>query len=94
MNEIVDLTICAKEVIEKGSFQAKRNIMSKLGSNLVWNEEKLSIYNSIAINKLVNGIKGARALSSKFEPKNFLAIKHSNEKTSEFSPVFSTLLRG
>ncbi|HLP86705.1 MAG TPA: recombinase family protein, partial [Candidatus Paceibacterota bacterium] len=92
MNEIVDLTQCAKLILEKGDIRAKRSILSKLGSNLVWNEEKLSIYNNNAINKLVKGIKDAKSISSKFEPKTFLTTQGLNEKTSEFSPVFSTLL--
>lgn len=94
MNEIVDLTLCTKEILEKGTMQAKRNILSKLSSNLVWNEEKLSIYNSKAINKLVEGIKGIRERNPKFEPKNCVVWKGLNEKTDEFSPVFSTWLRG
>ncbi len=94
MNEIVDLTLCTKEVLEKGSMQAKRNILSKLSSNLVWNEKELFIYNSKAINKLVEGIKGIREKNPKFEPKNCVVWKGLNKKTSEFSPVFSSLLRG
>lgn len=92
MNEIVDLTLCTKEILKKGTIQAKRIILSKLGSNLVWNEEKLNINNSKAVNKLVEGIKLAKSICPKFEPKNFLVYKSLNEKTSEFSPVFSTLL--
>ena len=94
MNEIADLTLCMKEILEKGSMQAKRNILSKLGSNLIWNDEKLSISNSNAINKLVEGIKRAKAINSKFEPKNYRINKGLKEKTSSFQPVFSTLLRG
>lgn len=92
MNEIVDLTLCTKEILLKGTMQAKRNILSKLSSNLVWNEENLSIYNSKAIDKLVEGIKGARENNPKFEPKNCIVWKELNEKTDEFSPVFSTML--
>ena len=94
MNEMADLTLCMKEILEKGSMQAKRNILSKLGSNLIWNDEKLSISNSNAINKLVEGIKRAKAINSKFEPKNYRINKGLKEKTSSFQPVFSTLLRG
>lgn len=93
MNEIVDLTLCAKEVLEKGGMQAKRNILSRLGSNLVWNEENLSIYNDIAIEKLVDGIKIAKSENQKFEPKNCVVNKGLNEKTEVFSSVFSTMLR-
>ena len=94
MNEITDLTLCAKEIIENGSVNAKRSILSKLGSNLVWNDEKLSIFNSPVINKLVEGIKNAKVINPKFEPKNCVVDKGLNEKTSEISPVFSTMLRG
>lgn len=94
MNEIIDLTQCAKEVLKNGSIQAKRNILSKLSSNLVWNEKELNIYNSKAINKLVEGIKRAKSIYPKFEPKNCVVYKSPNEKTDTFLPVFSTLLRG
>ena len=93
MSEITDLTLCAKEILEKGSMQVKRNILSKLGSNLTWNGEKLNISNSNAINKLVEGIKRAREIYSKFEPKKFVANKSLKLKTDPFQPVFSTLLR-
>lgn len=94
MNEIVDLTLCTKEIFENGSIKAKRNILSKLGTNLIWNDEMLSIFNSPAINKLVEGIKRAKEINPKFEPKNCVADKGLNEKTDRFQPVFSTLLRG
>lgn len=94
MNGIVDLTLCTREIFEKGSVQAKRNILSKLGSNLTWDGEKLSISNSNAINKLVEGIKRAKTISPKFEPKNYRINKGVKEKTDLFQPVFSTMLRG
>ena len=93
MMEIVDLTLCTKEVLEKGTVQAKRNILSKLGSNLVWNDKILSIYNDISINKLVEGIKLTKALNPKFEPKKYVAIPSPYEKTGLVLPVFSSLLR-
>lgn len=92
MNEIVDLTLCAKEVLQNGGTQAKRNILSRLGSNLVWNEESLSIYNSNEVNKLVEGLKYAKQINQEFEPKNCVVNKGLNEKTEVFSSVFSTML--
>lgn len=92
MNEIVDLTLCMKEIFEKGSVRAKRNILSNLGSNLTWDGEKLSISNSNAINKLVEGIKHAKTIYQKFEPKNYHINKGVKEKTDLFQPVFSTML--
>ena len=93
MNEIVDLTLCTKEILENGSKQAKRNVLSKLGSNLVWDDKNLMIYNDIAIDKLVEGIKRTKAENPKFEPKNYVVNKRSYEKTGLFLPVFSTMLR-
>mgnify|MGYP000423044069 CR=1 FL=1 len=92
MNEIVDLTLCVKGILEKGSMKAKRNILSKLGSNLVWNEEILNVYNKKSVNTLVQGIKSIKSNYPKFEPKNCQVPQGLNEKTSEFSPVFSSLL--
>lgn len=92
MNEIVDLTQSAREIFEKGTIKAKRTILSKMSSNLVWNEEELFIYNDIAINKLVECVKGIKAKYPEFEPKNYIVPQGSKEKTDEFSPVFSTLL--
>lgn len=94
MNDIVDITLCVKNVLKIGSIQAKRNMLSRMSSNLVWNEENLSIYNSKAINTLVNGMKGIKSEFPEFEPKNFLTAQGLNEKTSNILPVFSTLLRG
>ena len=93
MNEIVDLTLYMSKVLESGTLQAKRNILSNLGSNLVWDDKNLFIYNRLAIEKLVNGIKLSMQVSPKFEPKINFATQGLNEKTSEFSPVFSILLR-
>ena len=94
MNNIADLLVSAKEVLQKGTMQSKRNVLSKLSSNLVWNEEKLSIYNAKEINKLVEGIKGIKSKFPKFEPKNYQAPQGPKEKTDAFSPVFSMMLRG
>lgn len=94
MNEIVDLTMCNKDVLENGTIQAKRNILSKLGSNLIWNDKELIISNSKSINKLVYGIKLLREGNQKFEPKISFAMQGLNEKTEPFDPVFSTLLGG
>jgi site-specific DNA recombinase len=93
MNEIVDLTLSAKEILENGAIQAKRNILSKLGSNLVWNDKNLSIYNDISINKLVECIKGIKEKNTWFEPKNYVDIKGPKEKTEPLNSVYSILLR-
>lgn len=93
-NEIVDLSEEFMTVMTNGGIKAKRAILNRLGSNLVWNEEKLSINNTKPIQALVDGIVLAKSLCEEFEPKNFLAIQHSKEKTDRFKPVFSTMLLG
>ncbi len=92
MNEIVDLTQSAREILENGTMKAKRILLSKMSSNLVWNEEKLFIYNDIVINKLVECVKGIKVKYPEFEPKNYVVPQSSKEKTESFDPVFSSLL--
>ena len=94
MIEIADLTSELKDVLSNGTVQAKRNILSKLGSNLVWNDEELNISNKKSINTLVEGIKLIRSNFPEFEPKNYVVSQGSKEKTEPNDPVFSTLLRG
>jgi len=94
MNDIVDLTQELEDTLSKGTIQEKRTMLSKLGTNLTWDEEKLFITNKISINKLVERIKCIKSNFPEFEPKTFLTAQGLNEKTSEFSPVFSTMLRG
>jgi DNA invertase Pin-like site-specific DNA recombinase len=92
MNEIVDLTRCAAEIAQSDDFEEKRNLLTKLGSNLVWNEEKLNVYSRKSIEKLVEGIKRTKQINSKFEPSNYFTGKGVIEKTEPNDPVFSNLL--
>lgn len=94
MMEITDLIEEDKKILENGTLEAKRNLLSRLGSNLVWNEEKLNVYSRKSINTLVEGIQGIKSKFPKFEPKNYQAPQSSKEKTDAFSPVFSMMLRG
>ncbi len=93
MNEIVDLTLSAKEILENGTVQAKRNILSRLGSNIVWNEKNLSIYNDKSINRLVEDIKGIKIKNPMFEPKNYVANEGLKEKTEPLNSVYSMMLQ-
>lgn len=92
MNEIVEVGLSAKEILEKGSIEIKRNLLFNLGSNLVWNEEKLFIYNKKSIEKLIKGLNEIKVKIPEFEPKNNIVFKSSKEKTSDNSPVFSMML--
>lgn len=92
MIEIADLTKSIIDTLKDGTYQSKREMLSKLGSNLTWNGEELIIINKKSIRALTDGIKLAKELCPKFEPKISIDIQGLNEKTSEFSPVFSALL--
>lgn len=67
MDEIVDMMSCAIEVFQNGSNNAKREVLSKIGSNLIWNDEKLLINNSNSIKRLIEGTKSINSYLSKFE---------------------------
>ncbi len=92
--EITDITESIATVLNSDDVEAKRRLLARLSSNLIWDEENLSIINQKEINALINGVKRLKSIYPKFEPKNYVVNKGSNEKTSEFSPVFSSLLRG
>ena len=55
MNDLVDLSLCIKETLIHGTFKAKRNLLNKLGSNFIWDDEKLIINNTKAVNALISG---------------------------------------
>ena len=93
MMEITNLIEEDKKVIENGTPEAIRNLLSRLGSNLVWDDEKLHIFSNKSINKLVDGIKSIRLKFPKFEPKNYQVPQGLNEKIRPFNPIFSTMLR-
>ncbi len=91
---ITDIIEKINDVMENGTFQSKRNILSQLGSNLTWNDEKLSIYSKESINTLIEGIKCIKLEFPKFEPKSYVAIQGLNEKNEPFDPIFSRMLPG
>lgn len=93
-NEIVDL---AQEFVTvmsaKDQIQSKRAILTRLGSNIVWDDEKLSIYFPKPIQALFKGFDEMKSLNEEFEPKMYQVPQGSNEKTEPKDPVFSTMLR-
>lgn len=93
MCELVDLTQCMRKVLADGTVQQKRNVLSKLGSNLIWNDIELSVCNTPEIDALIQGIKRTKLENPWFEPRNYVVYQGSNEKTEPKDPVFSTMLR-
>ncbi len=90
--EITTISECVGKVINKGCIPGKREIISKLGSNLVWNEKNLLIINTKSIQIIINAIRGIKSKYPEFEPKNYVINKGENEKTPLENEVFSTML--
>ena len=67
------------ETLTNGTIMEKRELLTKLGSNLTWNEEKLNVINRISIQTLIDGLKNTRSKKPQFEPKNIVDTSDSNE---------------
>lgn len=91
-NEIVNLAEEFIFVMREGQISGKRSLLTKLRSNLVWNDEIISIINDKSIQALIDGFVQMKIESPKFEPNKSPLFTASNEKTDEFSSVFSTML--
>lgn len=58
------------KIFEKGTVVEKKELLSKIGSNLTIQDKKLNVYNTGVYEKIINGLLRARAENSAFEPKN------------------------
>ncbi len=90
-NEIIDLNLEFVAILKSDDVQAKRRVLGKLGSNLIWDEEKISICNTKWMDALISGLKEAKTKNPRFEPENIVDTSSSN---SDFSPISISLLRG
>ncbi len=79
MNELVDLSLCIRETLTEGNFQAKRSILNKLGSNFIWDDEKLTIINRKSVKALISGSQSLYSDSDTFGKEKTLV-------TQEFNP--------
>jgi DNA invertase Pin-like site-specific DNA recombinase len=77
LNEIINLASGIKEVMEKGSYEAKRNQISRLGSHFVWDDKKLLINNTETVNVFIKGINSIKPILSEFSLNNNLMNKGS-----------------
>ncbi len=89
-DEIVDLTTEFRNIIENGTVEAKRRVLSRLGSNLIWDEKELRISNRKSVQALVNGLNRVRAENPWFEPEKTLADK---DESGAFAALRPALLR-
>lgn len=90
--EIVDVSSRIATVLKSDNVQAKRSIISALGSNLVWDDKNLLIINKEEIDTIINGVKMVKSAYPMFEPKDYVVNKGSKEKTEPLDPAFSCLL--
>ncbi len=88
--DITDLLEEFTVIMKSDDTRAKREILSRLGSNLIWDEEKLRIVNAKWVDVLIAGLNESRVANEKFEPKKSLANK---DETGVFVSVCPILLR-
>lgn len=65
----------------------KRNTLSLLGANLQWNENKLLILPTIAIQRLIDGLNEAKRENAMFEPQNTFANKDHTDVFESVRPI-------
>jgi hypothetical protein len=92
MNELVDLSLCIRETLTDGTFEAKRNILSKLGSNFIWDDEKLTIINRKSVNALISGSKGINSDTDMFGKEKTLAVQEFNPDMEQIHITLRTML--
>lgn len=90
--EIVDISSRIADVLRSDNVEAKRKIISALGSNLIWNDKILMINNAPEINCIIECVKSLKREYPKFEPEKYVVAKGLNEKTESFEPAFSKML--
>jgi len=85
--DITDLTTEMVETIKSGLTKDKRAMFTRLGSNLIWNEEILSIINTEPIQMLIDGLNEAKRKNPKFEPESILDTSERNEVFEDIRPI-------
>lgn len=69
INSIVDLGLECKKVFETGSTKAKKEVLFKSQSNLIWDEKNLYITRPLWLEKYIQGVKVLKQNMSTIEPK-------------------------
>lgn len=83
LNDIADITTTIIDVLSTGSYDAKRSILTKLGSRLTWDDEKLLIDSKKSINTFINGVKTVKPILSKFGNQKALVRQELKDDSSE-----------
>lgn len=82
LEEILDLTSTFKDIIANGNLEAKRNVLTRLGSNWVWNDKELIINNTNTINTLISGIKKIKPIILEFGNEKALVEQGLSDENS------------
>lgn len=91
--EVVNQFNLAAEIVEifkNGSREAKKEALSVLSSNLTLQDKNITIYNAETVEAYMEGLRKARSINEKFEPRFCEADK---DKTEVFASVRPTMLR-
>lgn len=84
LNEITDLTTSFKEIIQKGDIKAKREVLSALGSHIVWDSKNLFIYNKKSVETVFKGLKMIKGYFEGFGNEKTLMDKGFSRQNEEF----------
>lgn len=94
LNQIIDLNQSILNILENGTFIEKREALFSLGTNLTLKDKNLYFSWDKSIETLISGLNLIKSELRQYEPKITIDNIGLKEKTDEFSPVFSTMLRG
>ncbi len=84
LDEITDVASSVINTIENGSYEAKRRVLTALGSNIVWDEEKLIFYSKKSIEVFFSGIKMIQSNFEGFGNEKTLTYEGLNHQNEEF----------
>ena len=87
LEDIIDLGVEFQNIIENGTIKEKKEVLSRLGSNLIWDEENLSISNEKWMDAYINGRKRVLSKYPMFEPKNNVGNKQQKTPFGVPCPV-------
>lgn len=87
LNEILNMSSEITRIIEKGDVKKKKALFDRIGLNLIWDEENLSISNAKWMEVFKKGRKSALAKFKAFEPENNVGNKRTNEGISPYRPM-------
>lgn len=90
MGETFSLVAEILEVLQNGTIEEKKTVMSKIGSNLTLKDKKVIISNTNQFKVLINDMMGAREENPSFEPKNIVSTSKEN---AAFAAILPTWLR-